>query len=427
MKIVHINKSDTIGGASVAAMRLVKSQRKMGLDSSLLVQEAQIKKDFITHTSHNSIKRKLNLYRLALEKLLFLPHETSPELRFAFSTANTGENIQKHPLIKQADILHLHWFNQGYLSINSLKKLARLNKPIVWTLHDMWAFTGGCHYAGKCNLFMDECSNCPYIKRRRENDLSNTIFYRKKRLYQKGKWHFVAPSQWMKNLADQSTLIRQFKVENIPNAIDTGIFKPAEKKQIRQELKLPTDRKIILFGAMNTSDRRKGMQYLMNALKILAKKSINSKIALAVFGKSTVSFLKELPFTTYDLGLINNETEMARIYQAADIFVIPSLEDNLPNTVVEAQASALPVVAFDTAGLSEMIHHEEDGYLANFLSVEDLAAGIYWSLFEADYQRLSHNSRINAEINYEEKDVALKHLQYYEDILKEKYKRLEEF
>jgi len=425
MKILHINKSDKVGGASVAAMRLVKAQRAIGLDSQILVQEAQTDFEFVHQTSHTQFKKKLNFLRLALEKLYYWPHELSPEKRFVYSMANTGENIHNHPLVKEADIIHLHWFNQGFLSLKSLRKLAR-NKIIVWTLHDMWAFTGGCHYSESCEKYMDECTNCLFIKGTKVKDKSNTIFYRKKQVFENGKWHFITPSFWLKNLADQSSLIRQFKVENLPNAIDLDIFRPMDKKKARNELNLPLNKKIILFGAMNVNDSRKGMSYFIKALEYLQSQNIENQIALAIFGKSNAEILKKLPFTTYHLGMIENELKMATIYQAVDTFVIPSLEDNLPNTVVESHASGLPVVAFDNSGLSEMIHHEEDGYLAHYLSSEDLAVGIRWVLFEADYSNLAKNARINAEINYEQKDVANKHLHYYEEILAGKFKKLDD-
>ncbi len=421
MKIVHIIKSDSIGGASVAAMRLVKAQRAIGLESEMLVQQTQTDKPFVHSTTHSEFKKKINYYRLGLEKLQFLRNEVSPELRFAFSTANTGENIHRHPLVLNTDIIHLHWFNQGFLSLASLRKIARLGKPIVWTLHDMWAFTGGCHYVGACNKFMDECLDCQYINGNKENDKSTTIFRRKKRMYNSGNWYFIAPSKWMKNQADQSVLITQFKVENLPNAIDLDKFKPADKKEIRQKLNLPTDKKLILFGAMNIAEKRKGLHYFMEALYLLKERQIKNDVALVIFGKSNSSLLKQLPFTTYDLGLIEREEELTEIYQAADLFVIPSLEDNLPNTIVEAHASALPVIGFDNAGISEMIHHEEDGYLATYKSADDLAVGIYWILFEANLKKLSKNARIAAEINYEAKDVARKHKEFYEKILNDQF------
>ena len=382
----------------------------------MLVQEKNTELDFVHSTTNSEFKRKINFYRLALEKLQFLPYETDASLRFAFSTSNTGENIHKHHLIKEADIIHLHWFNQGFLSLASLRKLARLGKPIVWTMHDMWAFTGGCHYAGDCNSFMDECENCQLIKGNKKRDKSTTIFKRKERLYNKVNWHFVSPSNWLKQQAEESVLLKNQNVYHIPNPIDLNIFKLGDKNKAREKYKLPANKKLILFGAMNIGDVRKGFDFFVKALKHLKQQNIDNDIALVIFGKSTTELRRLLPFTTYDLSIIDDTSKMVEIYQLADIFVIPSLEDNLPNTVVEAHACGLPVIAFDTAGLSEMIHHQEDGYLATYKSVDDLAAGINWALFESDLDSLSHNAVVNAEINYKSTEIAHRYIELYQEI-----------
>jgi glycosyltransferase involved in cell wall biosynthesis len=420
MKIVHINKSDVVGGASVAALRLVMAQRAIGFDSIMLVQEKNSNHDFVYSTTHTELKKRINNYRLAFEKLQFLPYEVSPAQRFAFSTSNTGENIHNHPLVKEADILHLHWFNQGYLSMASLRKLARKGKKIVWTMHDMWAFTGGCHYAGECQAFMDECNHCPLVKGNRENDKSTRIFRRKERLYDKVNWHFVSPSKWLKEQAQESALLKDHEIHHIVNPINLDMFKPGNKMQLREKNKLPLNKKLLLFGSMNISDTRKGFDYFVKALHLLKHQNIDNEVALLIFGKSTTELRTALPFTTYDLSLIENMEQMVEIYQMADIFVIPSLEDNLPNTVVEALSCGLPVVAFDGSGLSAMINHEEDGYLASFKSADDLAAGISWMLFESNLESLSHNARVNAEINYKSSEVAQRYIELYQDILNEK-------
>ena len=382
----------------------------------MLVQEKNTELDFVHSTTNSEFKRKINFYRLALEKLQFLPYETDASLRFAFSTSNTGENIHKHHLIKEADIIHLHWFNQGFLSLASLRKLARLGKPIVWTMHDMWAFTGGCHYAGDCNSFIDECANCQLIKGNKKRDKSTTIFKRKERLYNKVNWHFVSPSNWLKQQAEESVLLKNKNVYHIPYPIDLNIFKLGDKNKVREKYKLPANKKLILFGAMNIGDVRKGFDFFVKALNHLKPQNIDNDIALVIFGKSTTELRQSLPFTTYDLSIIDDTSKMVEIYQLADIFVIPSLEDNLPNTVVEAHACGLPVIAFDTAGLSEMIHHQEDGYLATYKSVDDLAAGINWALFESDLDSLSHNAVVNAEINYKSTEIAHRYIELYQEI-----------
>jgi len=206
LKIVHLNNSDTKGGAAIAANRLNVALRNFGLDSTMLVQDYGSGEPYIVPIGKGKIHTAKAFTRFAFERLTFLPHEKNSILRFAFSPANTGVDVSGHPLVKEADIIHLHWINQGYLSLKSLKKLFDTGKPVVWTLHDMWSFTGGCHYAGTCLEFLERCMFCPFLKKPGKNDLSAKQFAFKKELYSNVLLHPVACSKWLRALSSDTSL-----------------------------------------------------------------------------------------------------------------------------------------------------------------------------------------------------------------------------
>ncbi|RLD80493.1 MAG: glycosyl transferase group 1, partial [Bacteroidetes bacterium] len=381
MKVVLVNKSDRTGGAAVACRRLQKALQKAGADAKLLVQEKNDDDQTVKITGTGFWKRKKNFLLFVLERFYFLFYEASKEIRFAFSPAIAGENIYKNNLIKEADIIHIHWFNQGFLSLKNLKRLIALNKPIVWTLHDMWAFTGGCHYSGDCENYMVSCGNCPFIKNPSEKDLSYKILKKKKTILKDANITFVTCSNWLKAKAKESSLLKDFIVVSIPNPIDQKQFYPMDKKMIREKLSLPADKKLILFAAANISDKRKGLSYLLKALELVEKNnSIPTDLEIVTFGKSDDSVFNNLPFNVHNLGILSKTEKIAEAYNAADLFVLPSLEDNLPNTIMESLACGTPVLAFKTGGIPEMIDHKKNGYLADYKSAEDLKKGLVFIL-----------------------------------------------
>lgn len=418
MKIVIINTSDNVGGAAIAALRLVKALRKQDIEVKMLVQNKTTNLDFIEGTSNNFFNKFKNFLYFAFERLIFKFHEKDKSVRFAFSLANTGEDISKHKFIKEADIIHLHWINFGFLSLKSLEKIFKLKKPIVWTLHDMWAFTGGCHYSYDCKKYETNCKNCSYyLKQPKEIDLSHNIFNQKIKLFRDYNINFITCSNWLKNTAKSSKLISKYKISAINNAINTDVFKPKDKIQARKKLNIPKNKKIILFGAMNISDERKGLKYLLKALVFLKKMPNTDNILILLFGKSTNDFIKQIPFQYHNIQFTNSQEEIINIYNSADIYIIPSIQDNLPNTIVESHCCGVPVVGFNTAGITEMILHKKTGYLAEYKSSEDLAKGAYWTLYESDTKTISENSRDYAINNYSERKVASKYIDLYKKIV----------
>ena len=315
--------------------------------------------------------------------------------------------MARHPLVRQADVLHLHWTNFGFLSLRGLEKLLRLGKPVVWTLHDQWAFTGGCHYSRGCERFKTHCRHCPFLRQPGERDLSARIFEKKRRIFENAPLTIVACSEWLAGEARQSALLGGFPIQTIPNPIDTTVWQPTDRLAARHTLGLPLDKKLVLFGAGNLRDERKGFRFLVEALRGL------NGAELVVFGKNDPEALAGLPFPVHNLGVISTERGLMAAYNAADVLVVPSLEDNLPNTIVEALACGTPVVGFATGGIPEMILPQKTGWLAPPRDSAALAEGLRWALFAENPEARRAAARAFALENYAEALVEEQYRRVY--------------
>lgn len=422
MKVLHINKSDAGGGAAIAAQRIHRALRANGTDSMFLTLTKQSSDTHTFPVGEGAIHKLKSDFHFIAERLLFLKDEKDPSLRYAFSPASTGFDISNHPLVKEADILHLHWINQGFLSLKSMEKLFKLGKPIVWTLHDMWAFTGGCHYSGSCIEYMEHCGYCPFLRKPDKHDLSNQIFLRKKDIYSNSNMNMVACSKWLRTLSSESSLFRGKDVKTIPNPINTDQFTKLDQLQCRRELGLPEDKKLVLFGAANLLDARKGFRYLIEALSIVRENfpALSQRIELVVFGKLGENISKQLPFKIHNMNFITDHDRLVKIYNATDLFLLPSLQDNLPNTVMESMACHTPVVGFRIGGVPEMVIHEKTGFLAEAKNSLSLATGLYQTLFFNDPVVMGNNARNRAMELYSEKVVAPQYKEVYEKALRNK-------
>ncbi|GAB3920276.1 glycosyltransferase family 4 protein [Mucilaginibacter myungsuensis] len=417
MKITLINTTDAGGGAPAACMRLLKALLLKGQDARMTVQQKKTEHPKVTPVANSFWTRliaKYHFYRERVPFMLLLSADKS--VNFAFSTAKVGTDITDVEDIQDADILHLHWTNQGFQSTRNLTALTRMGKPVVWTLHDMWAFTGGCHYAGECDHFKHSCGHCWMLKYSYAKDLSYKGWRRKMHLFSDPSLiTFVTCSNWLANEARKSSLLKGYRIEAIPNPIDTDLFSPKDVAVNRAKWKIPADKKIILFGAANIMDRRKGIIYLVEALELL-KPLYNENIEIVIFGKNKAFDMELLPFKVHEVGLIDSETDIAELYSLSDVYVTPAIEDNLPNTVMEALACGTPVVAFDTGGLADMVDHQQNGYLAEFKSVADFAEGVKFVLNNPSAD-LSNNARQKVLQNFSNEVVAEKYLEVYRSLL----------
>ncbi len=421
MNITHLSKYDKLGGAAIAAFRLHMALNKAGAQSAMVVDmktcddpsvhgPESLKGMFAARNSGHLDRLPLKFY--ARKEPLFHPAWARRRMNF--------------PLLKNSDIINLHWTTGGFMSIGNIASLAKLGKPVVWTLHDMWAFTGGCHYAGECGKYKAACGACPQLGSSRAGDLSAKVFRRKKRAYADLNLHIVTPSGWLGNRVKDSALLSGRPVQIIPNGLDTGVFKPAEKNTARSVFNFPEDKKIILFGAAGgTSDKRKGFRYLFEAINRLKEIASGQKdYMLLIFGAGHSKGNERFPFETVFAGALSDEVSMSVLYSCADVFVLPSLGDNLPNTIMESMACGTPVAAFDVGGVPDMVEHMKNGFLAKYMDSEDLAQGIKWVLEdERRRQALGEAAREKALEDYSMDVLAKSYLTLYESITSDRPNR----
>lgn len=416
MKVAFINIDDSLGGASIACTRLAEAiNNQDGIDVDLWVQKKTLNLPFIKSTNNGALSKAKAFIRFVIERLYFLFFERSKEVRFAFSPAFAGIDITREINFKEYDIIHIHWINFGFLSLKSLHTLTRLKVPIVWTMHDMWPFTGGCHYSNNCTNYESSCGNCSqFLRHPSNNDLSNSHLLKKTLSYDKNaKMHFVGCSKWISGLARKSTLLKPFKVSNIPNVVPSN-FNPIDKKTSRGYLELSNSKLFILFVAMNITDKRKGFSYLKEALHKIAIDFDNANnIELLVIGNADGFQQESLPFKAHLFGKIIDLEKLNLVYNASDVFVIPSIQDNLPNTIIEALATGTPCVGFNVGGIPEMIDHLKNGYVSEYKSSESLSKGLQWILNHPGPKALTKNCLEKVKKEYSEKVVSNRYINIY--------------
>ena len=400
MKIVILNTSDRTGGAAVAAGRLGKALEQAGIQVDKLVRK----------------DTWLNRFRFYWERLIiFLCNHLNRKNLFAVSIANTGTDLLGHPLVEEADIIHLHWINQGFLSLRDIERLVKLNKPIVWTMHDMWPCTGICHHARDCEKFQMICESCFFLKSKGK-DLSTSVFDKKLSLYKEANITFVGCSRWLSGKAKKSYLLRDKTVLSIPNPIDTEVYHPMDQDMTRELLGLPSGKRLLLFGALNVTDKRKGIDYLIEALRKIEKQDVE----LVVFGQAKDDIRGLFPVSIHSMGYLSDESKIVALYNAVDMFITSSLEENLPNTIMESMACGTPCVGFEIGGIPEMIDHKINGYVASYKDASDLANGIRWVLEHEDQQALSDACVKKVQENYTEEVVAKQYMALYKRLLHQK-------
>ena len=414
MKVLILNTFDGQFGAAIATYRLHRSLRSIGINSHLLVQ---VKKtdDYSVIGPVAKWQKLLAILRPHLDGVATFFY--SKRQKVIFSAAWFPEKLTYKVVKLKPNIVHLFWVTGGFLRIETLKNF---KQPIVWTLHDMWPFTGGCHYDDECGKFQQTCGNCPILNSGYEHDLSRRILKRKQKSWVGVPIIVVATSHWLADMARSSSIFRDQRIEVIPNAIDTEIYKPSNKVAARAAYNLPQEKYLILFSAFSaTTDKRKGYQFLLLALEKLSKAGWGSKAELVVIGASKPESPPDMGMTVHYMGRMHDEISQVLLYSAADVVVAPSMQENLSNTVMESLACGTPVVAFNIGGMPDMINHLINGYLATPFEFNDLANGIMW-VFESKERddRLSKQARETAEKRFSLETVANQYLTLYRDILK---------
>lgn len=420
MKILILNTSERTGGAAIAANRLMKALCKSGVKASMLVRERKTTDKRVAGMNDQGLLKRFNFVRFLWERLvIFFCNHLKRNTLFQVSIANTGMDLSDHPLVKEADLIHLHWINQGFLSLSDIKKLIKTGKPIVWTMHDMWPCTAICHYSFGCEKFMEECGACPFLHSHRHKDLSYRVF-QKKRFLADSKIQLVAVSSWLKKQAQRSALTKKLSVEVIPNVIDTSLFVPSDKGEARKSLSLPLGKKIILMGAARINDPIKGFGYLVKALSILKERNGGDDYFLVLFGgiKGDHSFLSDIPIPYAWMGSLSDPSMIAKLYAAADVTVVSSLYETFGQTIIEGMACGCPAVSFDNSGQTDIINHLENGYLAKYKDPEDLAQGIRWVLDNQESSQMGKACVRKVRECYQESIIAEKYIALYRSLCK---------
>ncbi|MBO4551232.1 MAG: glycosyltransferase [Bacteroidaceae bacterium] len=379
MNVLFISTCERSGGGAIAARRIMDALTRNGVEAKMMVRDRKLPK--------------------LLERLAILPRCGFRRSRlWQADIANVGINITGTEAFKKADVIHLHWVNQGMVSLDEMGKILSCGKRIVWTLHDEWPYLGVCHYRGECQE--KECRKCPILC----GDLPYKIYRRKHEMYR--RWHpiFVGCSQW---ITEQARLAMPGeRVEHINNCIPSALFHPIDMQQARKDLALPQDKRLLLFCSQKVTDERKGIAFLTEALQLLPKDDLH----LLIVGRHSEQIPLPDGIRATCFGSVDEQT-MPKIYNAADAFLTPSLQDNLPNTIAEAMSCGTPCVGFNVGGIPEMIDHMRNGYVARYRDASDLAEGIRFVL--------SHDLRdaalAKATKAFDETHVALEYIKIYRE------------
>ncbi|MDB5141485.1 MAG: glycosyltransferase [Mucilaginibacter sp.] len=419
LKVVHLNTYDGNGGAGRACIRLNRALLSQNIDSKVIVHYKFGKNPQIGDFNTNFIQKAYTAATIILERIWAKRYLKAVKTPFSF--AWFGRSVIHHPDVRNADIIHLHWVNHGFLNPSHIAEIAKLGKPVVWTFHDSNAFTGGCHVRYSCDHFERECGDCPLLKNPSPNDYSHRIWQQKHYAYAQLGFSIVAPSTWMQASVLQSSLMQGRTISHIPNTLETDIFKPRDKQSAKEQAGFAKDKFVFLSGFMpSRKDMHKGTSYLIESLELL-KTRLGVKadeIELVIFGNRNTEDMPDFPFKTSFLGKIDNDERLALYYAAADAFLIPSLEDNLPYTVMESLACGTPVITFTTGGIPDMVKHEYNGYLAAYRSAESFTDGMEWIINHPDRLKLQQQARQSIMDHFSEEIVSKKHIDLYHQLLK---------
>jgi glycosyltransferase involved in cell wall biosynthesis len=416
MKVLHLSTYDLVGGAARSAYRIHQGLQRISVSSQMLVQSKHSDDKAVMATEPKSgIKRAIAKSKALVNDL---PLKLYPQRNsLMFSPQLFPDAIAPKITHIAPDIINLHWVCNGYLQIETLRKI---QQPIVWTLQDMWAFTGGCHYTQECDRYTTACGACPQLKSSKNKDLSYKVWQRKLKAWSHLNITIVTPTQWLAECARTSSVFRAHRVEVIPFCLDTNIYQPVNRQLARQLLKLPQDKQLILFGAISaTSDYRKGFHLLQAALQKLSQSSWKEKVEIVIFGASQPEEPVNLGFECHYLGRLHDDVSLTLTYSAADVMIVPSIQEAFGQTASESLACGTPVIAFNATGLKDIVDHQQNGYLVKPFDIEDFAQGITWVLEDTErYKTLCNSARQKAERKFALELQAYQYQSLYEGILK---------
>ena len=408
MKIATVNHSDINGGAARAAWRIHNALRQSGADVSMYANQVS-SGDWSVSGPNGKLAKALCRLRPLIGSIANCLLKTSNPI--LHSPAILPSSWPKRLNDSDADIVHLHWVNGEMMSVADI---SHITKPVVWTLHDMWAFCGAEHYTEDFR-WRDGYDKINRPSHESGFDLNRWTWQRKMKAWKK-PMHIVTPSRWLADCARKSVLMRDWPISVVPNALDVDTWQPVEKKLARQLMNLPTDCPLLAFGAMGGGqDPRKGMDLLLAALELLRGQF--QDLQLVVFGQSAPRELPDLGFPIHYTGHLHDDLSLRVLYSAADAMIVPSRQEVFGQTASEAHACGTPVIAFDICGLPDIVTHQQTGWLAKPFDTEDLARGIQWVLGDAvRHAALSHQARVDAKKRFAYSVVAEKYMMIYEEV-----------
>ena len=414
MKVLILNTSERTGGAAVAAKRLAEALAHHGVEARMMVMNRQTAAPEVVQAG-TWLQAKWNFLYERL--VIWLHNLLGMKNLFKVSIANTGIDVTATEAFRQADIIHLHWVNQGFLSLECISRILRSGKPVVWTMHDMWPLTAICHHAYDCNNYETACHDCPFLRRPGPHDLSARVFRQKQQMLAADGEHpqsltFVAVSEWLAAKARSSALTGRWPVEVIPNVFSLSRFTITERAEARRQLGIAEDF-VLAFGAARIDDPIKGFQYLCQALRLLVETGRMGRVRLLLFGGlKNPAVLEQIPIPYTHLGYIADEAQLSLVYSAANATVSSSLYETFGQTLIEALACGSVPVSFDGSGQADIISHLQNGYLARRLSPQSLADGIAWAMSAPlSQEQLRHSAE-----KFSERSVADCYVSLYKSL-----------
>ncbi len=376
----------------------------------MLVQ-SKITDDYTVIGSRSNIEKAICKVRPILDSMPVRFYKGRTKTLFSPSWVPFGEMARRINLLNP-DIVHLHWVAGGMVRTNEITKI---KAPIIWSLHDDWVFTGGCHIKWSCDKYRNRCGACPNLNSKTEHDLSRIIWNIKKSSFSRlQSLTVVAPSKWLAMCAKESSLLKDRRIINLPNPINTNLFRPLMKSIARDILCLPQNKRFVLFGAYTaTTDINKGFKELGAALKLIQRDDVE----FIVFGSGEPIDTQQFKHKTHYLGHLYDDISLAVLYSAADVMVVPSIQEAFSQTTVESMSCGTPVVAFGATGLLDIVDHQKNGYLAKPYEIDDLAKGIEWILNSTDYEGLCQNARDKITAKFDEKVVVKQYIDLYREVM----------
>ncbi|WYL98965.1 MAG: glycosyltransferase family 4 protein [Gloeotrichia echinulata CP02] len=405
MKILQINQSDIAGGAAIAGYRLHQGLLNQGIDSKLLVGIVKTDSDRVAVVPSRT--RVDNLVR-----------RVTWRIGFNYVDQISSFDISQHRFYQDADVLNFHNLHTGYFNYLVIPKLTQ-SKPAIFTLHDMWSFTGHCAYSFDCDRWTIGCGKCPYPDTYPEIKRDNTRLEWKLKdwVYSKSHLTIVTPSKWLSEQAKKSMLNR-FPIHHIPNGIDTEAYQPIDAEKCRDILGIAPNKKVLMFGAESLKDSRKGADLLVKALQNLPE-ALKSEILLLTLGNGSEKTTDLVGIPTLNLGYVSSDRLKSIAYSAADLFIFPTRADNLPLVLQESMACATPMISFKIGGVADLVRPGITGYLAQPEDIQDFSNGIVQLLEDTELRKnMSDNCRKIAIKEYSLELQAKRYIELYKQVLR---------